>query len=192
MRDVNLSLITKLGWKLLNNADTMWVGQLRGKYLHSCSFLSPQTLSTSSWLWKGILQSIPIISKGACFKIHDSSSLPIWSSPWIPTLPHFTPLPFPSLPQPQTNLIVSDLFSFDPNSQKPYWNTPLLEHLFDANSVRAIQKINISSSTTNSYLWTPSTNGLFSTKTAYKIFPILDPPLLLLFSLLLYGNLCGN
>ena len=41
MRDVNLSLITKLGWKLLNNADSMWVGQLRGKYLHSSFFLSP-------------------------------------------------------------------------------------------------------------------------------------------------------
>ena len=152
MRDVNLSLITKLGWKLLNNADSLWMGQLRGKYIHSCSFLSPHTLSTYSWLWKDIFHSIPVISKGVCFKIHNSSSLPIESSPWIPTLPHFSPLPSPSLPQPQINLIVSDLFSFYSNSQKPYWNTPLLDYLFDANSVRAIQKISISSSTTNSYL----------------------------------------
>jgi hypothetical protein len=72
------------------------------------------------------------------------------------------------LPNPQTNLIVSDLFAFDPNSQKPYWNAPLLEHLFDTNTVREIQKISISSTITDPYLWTLSTNGLFSTKTAYK------------------------
>jgi hypothetical protein len=45
----------------------------------------------------------------------------------------------------------------------------MLEQLFDTNSVRAIQKIRIAPSTTDLYLWTPSTNGLFSTKTAYKI-----------------------
>jgi hypothetical protein len=41
MREVNLALISKLGWQLLNNSDTLWVSQLQGKYLNSSSFLSP-------------------------------------------------------------------------------------------------------------------------------------------------------
>jgi hypothetical protein len=41
MRNVNLAHISKLGWKLLNNLDSLWVTQLQGKYLHSNSFLSP-------------------------------------------------------------------------------------------------------------------------------------------------------
>jgi hypothetical protein len=41
MRDVNLALIAKLGWKMLTNPDSLWVAQLKGKYLHSKSFLSP-------------------------------------------------------------------------------------------------------------------------------------------------------
>jgi hypothetical protein len=41
MREVNLALISKLGWKMLSNPDSLWVAQLKGKYLHSKSFLSP-------------------------------------------------------------------------------------------------------------------------------------------------------
>jgi hypothetical protein len=41
MKDVNLALISKLGWKFHSNSDLMWVAQLRGKYFSSSSFLSP-------------------------------------------------------------------------------------------------------------------------------------------------------
>jgi hypothetical protein len=41
MREVNLALISKLGWKLLCKVDMMWVSQLKGKYLFSNSFLLP-------------------------------------------------------------------------------------------------------------------------------------------------------
>ena len=44
MKDVNLALISKLGWKLLTGSDSLWVSQLSGKYLHSESFLSPSSL----------------------------------------------------------------------------------------------------------------------------------------------------
>jgi hypothetical protein len=63
MREVNLALISKLGWQLLNNSDSLWVSQLQGKYLNSTSFLSPSPLSSSSWLWKGILKTQSFISK---------------------------------------------------------------------------------------------------------------------------------
>jgi hypothetical protein len=41
MKEVNLALIFKLGWKLHNKSDSMWVSQMRGKYLSSGSFLPP-------------------------------------------------------------------------------------------------------------------------------------------------------
>jgi hypothetical protein len=41
MEEVNLALISKLGWKLLSPSDSMWVNQLQGKYLLSGSFLFP-------------------------------------------------------------------------------------------------------------------------------------------------------
>jgi hypothetical protein len=50
MREVNLALVSKLGWKLLNRSDSVWVSQLHCKYLNSRSFLSPTSFSSSSWL----------------------------------------------------------------------------------------------------------------------------------------------
>jgi hypothetical protein len=143
MRDVNLALISKLGWKLLNNSDSLWVTQLQGKYLHSNSFLSPPSSSYSSWLWKDILKSHFFISKGACNRIHSSSSLSIWSSPWILTITSFSPTP-PSLLQPFPNLIVSELFTMDPILAAPAWNIPLLHSLFDSVSISEILQINFS------------------------------------------------
>jgi hypothetical protein len=77
MKDMNLALLAKLGWKLLTGADSLWVSQLSGKYLSSISFLSPSSFSATSWLWKGIIKTKPFISLGAYHKIHQFSSLSV-------------------------------------------------------------------------------------------------------------------
>jgi hypothetical protein len=169
MKEVNLALISKLGWKLLTNFDSMWVAQLHCKYLHSSSFLSSSSLSSPSWLWKGILKSISIISKGDCNQIHSLSSLLIWSSTWIPTLPSFIPSPSPWLPHPYPDLKVVDLFSKDPDSSVIGWNIPLLNYLFDVSTTREVLKTNFSSHSDRNFIWTPFANGLFSTKSALKL-----------------------
>jgi hypothetical protein len=62
MKEVNLAFISKLGWNLLMGSKSPWVSQLTGKYLQISSFLSPSSHSSSSWLWRGILKSKPILS----------------------------------------------------------------------------------------------------------------------------------
>jgi hypothetical protein len=41
MREVNLALVIKLGWRLLTKSDSLWVSQLHCKYLNSFTFLPP-------------------------------------------------------------------------------------------------------------------------------------------------------
>ena len=41
MREVNLALVTKLGWNLLTKTDSLWVSQLHCKYLKSALFSPP-------------------------------------------------------------------------------------------------------------------------------------------------------
>jgi hypothetical protein len=108
MMDVNLSLISKLGWKLLSNHNSLWVSLFQQKYIKYSNFLS-SSLTSGSWIWNGIKATLPIISIGACFSPHNNSSLPIWSSPWIPTAQSFTPMPrLPSITS-NHSLIISDL-----------------------------------------------------------------------------------
>jgi hypothetical protein len=54
MHEFNLSLIAKLVWKLLSNADCLLVKQLQNKYIKYGNFISSPNSSSASWLWKGI------------------------------------------------------------------------------------------------------------------------------------------
>jgi hypothetical protein len=96
-------------------------------------------------------------------------------SPWIPTLPDFKLAPRVESLLANYPLAVSDLIS----SSSRTWNLPLLRFLFLPSSVSEILKIKIRS-TTEALLWTPSSTGVFSTKSAHHFLtsqrsPILSP-----------------
>jgi hypothetical protein len=104
-----------------------------------------------------------IISQGACYRVHSLSPIPIWNSPWIPSMLAFTPTPIISDSPSSTNLVLSDLIN--PNCT---WNIPFLTALFDSHSVRKIQKTVVSSSPNSKFLWTPSPSDKFSASSAYR------------------------
>ena len=93
MHEFNLSLIAKLGWKLISNTDCLWVKQLQNKYIKYGDFISSSISSFASWLWKCIQKIKPIILAGACLKVSKTSLAPIWSSNWVSTIPSFKPRP---------------------------------------------------------------------------------------------------
>jgi len=92
MKDINISLIAKLGWKIHSNHDCLWVSLFREKYVKYGSLISCP-LGSGSYVWNGIKSIIPLLELGSCFVPHVYSSLAIWGSPWIPTVLNFTPTP---------------------------------------------------------------------------------------------------
>ena len=141
------------------------------RYEYKCQLLSlsPPSLSSSSWLWKGILKSHSFIIKGAYFSIHSFSSLPIWSSSQIPTIAYFSLSPSSLLSHPFLNLLVFDLLSLDPTQSVSNWNIPLLQSLFDTASIREILKINFTSEAKTKLIRTHSSKGEFSTKSVHSL-----------------------
>jgi hypothetical protein len=163
MKDVNLSLISKLGWKLLTNHDSIWVPFFKDKYIKYGNLLSCP-LSHGSWIWNGIKASVPLLTRGTCFVPHYNSSLPIWSSPWIPILDNFLPLPrLPNLPS-SYPLHISDLIYYPSLT----WRLNLLNFLFHSSTVTEILKVPIRLNN-DTCLWTPSSNGTFSTKSVHHL-----------------------
>ena len=128
MHEFNLSLIVKLGWKLLSNTDCLWVKQLQNKYIKYGDFISSPIPSSASWLWKGIQKIKSFISAGACPRVSRISSSHIWSSNWVLSIPSFKPRPkFPF----NINLLtlqIRDLI--DPNLTS--WKTSSIHALFDS------------------------------------------------------------
>jgi hypothetical protein len=163
MHDFNLSLISKLGWKLLSNSYCLWVSQLQKKYIKYGNFISSSNVSSSSWIWKGIQKIKPLISAGACLTVSKTSTASIWTTNWVPSLPSFRPLPkFPSNRNPRA-LLIRDLI--DPTLSS--WKAPAINSLFDPISAQAILKTRISTEFAPAYFWTP-TSGKFSISSAYS------------------------
>ena len=163
MHEFNMSLISKLGWKLLSNADCLWVNQLQKKYIKYGNFITSLNPSSSSWLWKEIQRIKPFISAWACLKVSRASTSSIWSTNWIPYLPSFRPMPkFPSNRNFQA-LQRRDLI----DTTLSYWKAPAINSLFDPNSAQEILRTCIYTEINPAYLWTPSTFGKFSVSSAY-------------------------
>lgn len=160
-KDVNISLISKLGWNLLTNHSSIWVSLFQQKYIKYGNLLS-SPFSLGSWIWNGIVAIVPLLSRGACFLLCKNSSLPIWTSPWIPTLAQFVPVSRVSSLPFSHPLAISDLF----HPFTSTWNTSLLIFLFHPHTASEILKIIINHQH-DSVLWTPSTSGAFSTKSAH-------------------------
>jgi hypothetical protein len=172
MFDINLALITKLGWQLLSNPDSFWVQQLRAKYLAYGTFLSSPESSNASWLWKGILQCKSTLASGACLQVSLNSNFSIWTTAWIPTLPNFRPLPKHPGNREFSSLFISDLFL----SGTHHWNVSTIYSLFDEFSAQEILKIHIYPSTFPKYLWTPAPSGKFTIGSAYQSIMALNHP----------------
>jgi hypothetical protein len=169
MKDINISLITKLGWKILSNHDCLWVSLFKEKYIKYGSLISCP-LGLGSYVWNGIKSIVPLLKLGSCYAPHISSSLTIWFSPWIPTMVNFVPTPRRPCLVAQYPLAISDLFC--PVSLT--WNVSFLQFLFDSLSVIEIMRIKIRSGS-DALLWTVSSLGCFSTKSAHHLFTALRP-----------------
>jgi len=76
MKDVNISLISKLGWKLLVDHDCLWVSLFKNKYFKYGNLLT-SSLPTDSFIWNGIKSIVPLLKSGACFIPHLFSLLAI-------------------------------------------------------------------------------------------------------------------
>jgi hypothetical protein len=163
MKETNLALIAKLGWKILSDMDCLCVRHLREKYIRYGNFFSSSAISNASVIWKGILQSKSLLQAHACLQVSTTSHLPIWTTSWIPSIFSFKPSPkFPNnLHQP--SLFISSLIAADTS----HWIPSVDNSVFNDINAREILKIRIIQNPKPQYIWTPSGSGKFSVSSDY-------------------------
>ncbi|XP_028092237.1 uncharacterized protein LOC114292475 [Camellia sinensis] len=81
-RDTNLALLSNLGWKMLNEDNTLWVEVLKTKYLGQQPFLSKGKGKSISHTWKGILNTRDLLVKGIRWKLGRGSKVRVWKDWW--------------------------------------------------------------------------------------------------------------
>ena len=84
IRLFNLAMLAKQGWRLLQEKDSLLYGCFKANYFPCCSFLGAKNVPNSSFVWKSLMATQPILKKGCCWRVGDGFSIRALQDKWIP------------------------------------------------------------------------------------------------------------
>jgi len=160
----NDSLLAKQVWHLKNNEDSLFHRVFKAKKFPNCSIMEANSSSKRSYAWKGIAQARQVIDLGLVWCVGDSKSIKVRGDKWLPSL--------------HSSCIVSLLSSLSSDSnvsalidEESYtWNLDLIKSEFLAHEAEIIFGIPLSiHNTPDKQVWFPSNQGVFTTRSAYKL-----------------------
>lgn len=166
MTKLNQALLAKVGCLILSSHSSPWIQVVQAKYHKHETFWNVSPTPNSSWLWKRILRTRPLLSQWFCHLIRDGSCTRVWTDPWIPSLANFKPIPKDDTISQTQNLTVSTLIH--PITRQ--WFNDILEALFDPVTIHAIKLLQPAhTSLPDKLIWKPDRKGKFSVKSAYHL-----------------------
>lgn len=88
LEPMNTAFLAKIGWRIMQNEDTLLTQVLKTKYKASpkdCSSWIPKHNMSNAW--KGILKSIPVLKEGCRIQIRNGKNTSFWHDSWIGNCP---------------------------------------------------------------------------------------------------------
>ncbi|XP_024172251.1 uncharacterized protein LOC112178325 [Rosa chinensis] len=156
----NLALLAKQGWRLIRYPGSLVSRLFKARYFPHSSFLNATTPTHASACWRGIFAAKSVLQAGLRWQVGNGTSIRIWDDPWIPRPNLFRPIRY----GPSPLVLVSDLMV------DGHWNKELISENFHADEALLICSIPLSRSIVpDRLIWHFDMNGLFTTKSAYKI-----------------------
>ncbi|XP_062103848.1 uncharacterized protein LOC133814961 [Humulus lupulus] len=163
LRDFNLALLGKQGWRLLVR-ETSLVGKVfKARYYPKGSFLTASLGTNPSFIWRSILESQGLVAKAVRHSIGCGASTSILDDPWLPDESN------PYVQSEHPGLLgkkVCQLFK----EERREWDPDILLDLFNERDVELILSIPLCDSVDgDSWQWTKETYGIYSVRSAYKL-----------------------
>ena len=163
LESFNDALLAKLGWRIMNNPDALLSRVLKRKYFWDCSFLESSPKQASSHGWTGIMAGKALLEKGMGFLVGDGETFKVWSNAWLSPSQPLTQIGPPTFEN--QKLKVKDLLLPDSNA----WNLPQIRlHLPHYEDVIR-QLIPSALKPPDRQVWLGESNGIYSTKSGYKM-----------------------
>uniref|UniRef100_A0A803NJP2 Reverse transcriptase domain-containing protein n=1 Tax=Cannabis sativa TaxID=3483 RepID=A0A803NJP2_CANSA len=163
---INLAFLMKWAWKALTENSSLWSRVLNDKYIKDHDFLDLHVRGSDSILWKAILNSRSLLTKGVCRKINNGNATSIWFHPWVP---NGVLQPHPCLDATEGVSLVSYFI------RKNQWQEDLIKRWFNHDDAKRILNITLPSiPSADSWMWLPDHSGHFSIKSAYRVVKNVD------------------
>ncbi|XP_060969989.1 uncharacterized protein LOC115713780 [Cannabis sativa] len=163
LRDFNLSLLGKQGWRLLVQPDSLVAKIFKARYYPNNSYLDASLGNNPSFVWRSVWEAQQLVRKGLRWCVGDGTEINVLNEPWLPCSDN----PYVSTSHP--SLIGAKVHSLMKINDTG-WDMEILEDLFEERDRRLIVKIPLQQSAAKDTLtWAYEASGIYSVKSAYKL-----------------------
>ena len=163
MHTFNLAMLSRQGWRILQNPSSPCARILKAHYFPNSTALEAVEHDGISYSWSSILQGLNVVKQGYIWRVGAGTRINIWTDPWIPSSPNRMVITH----RDQIVLsVMADLI--DPNTG--LWDEDLINVIFDPVDARSIMQIPLSLHAFDDFIaWHPKRNGIFTVRSAYKV-----------------------
>ncbi|XP_026384521.1 uncharacterized protein LOC113280088 [Papaver somniferum] len=137
MKLFNSAMITKIGWRMEQDKDSLWYQLMDAKYVLGRNVLNMDTKAKDgdSWIWKGILEGIQNIQQHCVWRIGNGNKINIWEDHWLPNSTDKLSKP--------ANCPNNTQFLAHLMTDQKEWNLQFIQQLFSPDITQAITNLDI-------------------------------------------------
>ncbi|KAL8100581.1 hypothetical protein AgCh_032729 [Apium graveolens] len=136
IRDFNLAMLGRQGWRLLAFENSLVGRVFKAKYYPNSNFLEAKMGSNPSYVWRSVLEAQVLIRRGARWRVGDGSNIGILAQPWLPDRQN----PVITTRHPALEgTMVKNLMRVDNRD----WDIDIVEDLFEDRDKRLIYSIQL-------------------------------------------------
>ena len=159
-----MAFLTKQGWRILQQPDSLVANIFKEKYYPHGSFLDSSLGRQPSYAWHSICNAKSLLQAGFVWRAGDGTSINIWTYPWLPILgSHKVQSPMNAQ---LAEAKVSVLLDMETN----WWKTDLIHILFGAEEADAICSMLVCLRTRQDKLvWEGTKHGNYTVCSAYHM-----------------------
>ena len=162
LKQFNLALLAKQGWRLQMKHDSLVYRVLKAKYFPKCDFINAALGNNPSFTWRSILVAQNLVRFGMRWEIGNGEQVHVWGDKCLPSPTTFQV----SLPRLflHADTRVCELI----NKEEATWKNVVLDALFMPHEAEVIKSIPLSSRLpSDRQIWALNSNGMFSVRSAY-------------------------
>ena len=159
----NDSLLAKLGWRILNNPDSLLARILTSKYCKDSSFMECQIAPRPSHGWRGLMAGRELLRQGLGWLVVNGEKVSIWNEPWLSISKPITPIG--PAPREVKDFRVSHLI----DHELKQWDWARIQQILPGYE-RLIRQLPVPSSRgADKLVWLPVKSGLYTAKSGYGL-----------------------
>lgn len=160
----NKALLTKQGWRLVQQPESLVAQIMMAKYYPHGSFLQSRLGNNPSYAWRSLWNSKELLQSGLIWRVGDGKSINIWGDRWLPT-------PSSYLVQSPVSILTHDAkvnSLIDVNSQ--WWDVGLVREIFMQEEAETICNMVVCPARMADRLeWVGTRDGNFTVRSAYHL-----------------------